>query len=231
MVCPMLFLLLSLALLAMPRTGEDFARLRERMVKEQIEARGIRDTEVLAAMRAVPRHLFVPPEVQFAAYEDYALPIGYDQSISQPAIVALMTQLLELRPSDRVLEIGTGSGYQAAVLSRLAKQVYSIEIIEPLASAARDRLKSLGYRNVTVRTGDGYRGWPEAAPFDRIILTSAPPEIPRLLIEELKPGGILVAPVGTLPNQDLIVLDKDASGRTQRRSIIPVRFVPMVPGK
>jgi len=227
----MLPFLLSLTLLAMPRTGEDFARLRELMVKEQIEARGIRDPQVLAAMRAVPRHLFVPPEIQFAAYEDHALPIGYDQSISQPVIVALMTELLEARPSDRVLEIGTGSGYQAAVLSRLVKQVYTIEIIEPLANAARDRLKSLGYTNVTVRTGDGYRGWPEMAPFDRIILTSAPPEIPKLLIDELKPGGILVAPVGTLPNQDLIVLDKDEHGRTSKHSVIPVRFVPMVPGK
>ena len=157
---------------------------------------------------------------------------GPDRSTrgSQPVIVALMTELLGPRRGDRVLEIGTGSGYQAAVLSCLVKQVYTIEIIEPLAKAARARLESLGYRNVAMRAGDGYRGWPEAAPFDRVILTSAPPEVPQALIDELKPSGRLVAPVGRF-NQDLVVLDKDAAGRTKQRSVIPVRFVPMVPGK
>ena len=169
----MQYALVALTILTTPVTGEDFTRLRELMVQEQIEARGVRSPEVLAAMRTVPRHLFVPSESRFAAYEDSALPIGYNQSISQPVIVALMTELLEARRSDRVLEIGTGSGYQAAVLSVLGKQVYTIEIIEPLANAARARLESLGYRNVTVRVGDGYRDWPEAAPFDRIMLTSA----------------------------------------------------------
>jgi len=183
-------------------------------------------------MRAVPRHLFVPPEFRSGAYEDRPLPIGYGQTISEPTIVGLMTELLVPRRSHRLLEIGTGSGYQAAVLSGLVKQVYTIEIIEALANAARARLESLGYSNVAVRAGDGYRGWPEAAPFDRIILTSAPPEVPRALVDQLKPGGRLVAPVGRSPfDQDLIVLDKDDAGRTKQRSVIPVRFVPMVPGK
>ncbi len=154
-----------------------------------------------------------------------AVSAGYDSA-------RLMTELLEPRPSHRVLEIGTGSGYQAAVLSQLVKQVYTIEIIEALANAARARLESLGYRNVVVRAGDGYKGWPEAAPFERIILTSAPPEVPEALVNQLRPGGRLVAPVGNSPfNQDLIVLDKDEAGRTKQRSVIPVRFVPMVPGR
>src|SRR5450759_2659807 len=224
--------LLALAILAAPGASQDFTRLRERMIREQIEARGVRSPAVLAAMRTVPRHLFVPPASRSAAYEDRALPIEYGQTISQPFIVGLMTELLEPRGSHQVLEIGTGSGYQAAVLSRLVKQVYTIEIIEPLATAARAQLKSLGYRNVFVRTGDGYKGWPEAAPFDRIILTSAPPEMPQALIDQLKPGGRAVGPVGRSPlNQDLMVLDKDEAGRITQRSVIPVRFVPMVPGK
>jgi protein-L-isoaspartate(D-aspartate) O-methyltransferase len=222
----------ALTILLAPVAGQDFTRQRELMVHEQIEARGIRGPDVLVAMRAVPRHLFVPPEIRSAAYEDLALPIGYGQSISQPVIVGLMTELLEPHRSHRVLEIGTGSGYQAAVLSRVVKQVYTIEIIAELANAARVRLESLGYGNITVRAGDGYEGWPEAAPFDRIILTSAPPQVPEALVDQLKPGGRLVAPVGHSPfNQDLIVLDKDELGRTKQRSVIPVRFVPMVAGK
>jgi protein-L-isoaspartate(D-aspartate) O-methyltransferase len=225
-------LLVALTILAVPVIGQDFTRLRALMVREQIEARGIHSPEVLAAMNAVPRHLFVRPEYRWAAYEDRALPIGNGQTISQPVIVACMTELLEPSRRQSVLEIGTGSGYQAAVLSLLVDRVYTIEIIEALANAARQRLESLGYRNVTVRAGDGYKGWPEAAPFDRIILTSAPPEVPRALIAQLKAGGRLVAPVGRSPfNQELIVLDKDAAGCTKQRSVIPVSFVPMVPGK
>jgi len=225
-------LLVAITALLPPLTGQDFAGLRERMVREQIEARGVSSREVLSAIRAVPRHLFVPREFRSAAYEDRPLSIGYSQTISQPVIVGLMTSLLETQRSHRVLEIGTGSGYQAAVLSRIVKQVYSIEIIEALANAARARLESLGYSNVAVRAGDGYRGGPEAAPFERIILTSAPPEVPQALVGQLKPGGRLVAPVGRSPfNQNLIVLDKDDAGRTKQHSVIPVRFVPMVPGK
>jgi protein-L-isoaspartate(D-aspartate) O-methyltransferase len=192
----------------------------------------MRNAEVLAAMRAMPRHLFVPLSFRSAAYDDPPLPIGYAQTISQPAIVVVMTELLEPHRDHCVLEIGTGSGYQAAVLSRLAKKVYTIEIIEALANSARERLQSLGYRNVEVRAGDGYNGWPEAAPFDRILLTSAPPQVPRALIEQPKPGGKLVAPMGDSPgNQTLVILDKDAAGRTKQRSVIPVQFVPMVAGK
>ena len=222
----------ALTFLLAPLAGQDFGRLRDRMVREQIEARGVRSPEVLAAMRSVLRHLFVPPEIRAAAYEDRPLPIGYGQTISQPVIVALMTELLEPHRSHRVLEIGTGSGYQAAVLSRVVKQVYTIEIIEELAITARARFRSLNYGNIAVRTGDGYKGWPEASPFDRIMLTSAPPEVPRTLVDQLKLGGRLVAPVGWLPfDQDLIVLDKDETGRIKQRSVIPVRFVPMVQGK
>src|SRR5712691_8494262 len=185
--CRMRYLLVALTFQLAPAAGQDFARLRERMVREEIEARGVRSPEALAAMRAVPRHLFVPPEFRSGAYEDRPLPIGYGQTISEPTIVGLMTELLVPRRSHRLLEIGTGSGYQAAVLSGLVKQVYTIEIIEALANAARARLESLDYSNVAVRAGDGYRGWPEAAPFDRIILTSAPPEVPRALVDQLKP--------------------------------------------
>jgi len=224
--------LLALTILVTPLAAQDYTRLRELMVRNQIQARGVRNPEVLAAMRAVPRHLFVPLSVRSAAYDDQALPIGHGQTISQPVIVAMMTELLEPHHEHRVLEIGTGSGYQAAVLSCLAKQVYTIEIIEALANSARARLQSLGYRNVEVRAGDGYKGWPEAAPFDRIMLTSAPPQVPQALIDQLKPGGKLVAPVGdSLENQNLVVLEKDAVGRTKQRSVIPVHFVPMVPGK
>jgi protein-L-isoaspartate(D-aspartate) O-methyltransferase len=199
------------------------------MVKEQIESRGVKDPAVLAAMRAVPRERFVPEGVRAQAYEDYPLPIGFDQTISQPYIVGLMTELLAPKKDHRVLEIGTGSGYQAAVLSGLVESVYSVELVPELARSAAETLRTLGFRNVTVREGDGYRGWPEKAPFDRIILTAAPPEIPTVLLDELKPGGRLVAPVG-VELQDLIVVDKSASGKTTSRSVIPVRFVPMRKG-
>ena len=205
------------------------ASLRERMVREQIENRGIRNPEVLRVLRATPRHRFVPPGTRSAAYDDCALPIGYSATISQPYIVALMTELLTPGPRQRVLEIGTGSGYQAALLAQLTRQVYTMEIVPQLADSARRTLAALGYRNVTVRHGDGYRGWPEEAPFDRIIVTAAPPEIPRTLIDQLAPGGRLVAPVGEGWGQDLIVLEKKTDGSLRRTSVAPVIFVPMRP--
>ncbi|HMD83785.1 MAG TPA: protein-L-isoaspartate(D-aspartate) O-methyltransferase [Terriglobia bacterium] len=207
----------------LPETRE----ARERMVEEQIIARGIRDPRVLEALRKVPRHRFVPPEMQPSAYEDRALPIGLGQTISQPYVVAFMTEALELQPQDRVLEIGTGSGYQAAVLSLLVREVYSMEIVEPLGKAAEARLKEMGYANVRVRIGDGYRGWPEAAPFDAIIVTAAPPDVPPALVAQLRPGGRMVVPVGRYV-QNLIRLRRTAKG-LERESLLPVRFVPMVP--
>ena len=199
------------------------------MVKDQIEARGIKNPEVLAAMRAVPRALFVPESVRPQAYEDHPLPIGFGQTISQPSIVGLMTELLDPKKNQRVLEIGTGSGYQAAILSGLVGELYSIEIVPELARSAAETLSRLGFRNVTVREGDGYRGWPEKAPFDRIILTAAPPEIPQVLLDQLKPAGMLVAPVG-VGVQNLVVVQKSADGKTTTRSVLPVRFVPMTKG-
>lgn len=195
------------------------------MVKNQIEARGITDERVLEAMREVPRHLFIPERLKERAYDDSPLPIGQDQTISQPYIVALMTQLLELDGDERVLEIGTGSGYQAAVLSKLADSVYTIEILCDLAESAEAVIKRLEYDNVSVRCGDGYHGVPEAAPFDRVIVTAAPDHIPDPLIEQLKVGGIMVLPVGDF-YQELIVVEKTEKGLERRRSI-PVRFVPM----
>ncbi len=209
---------------------QDWAALREQMVRLQIERRGVRNPAVLRAMREVPRHLFVPEAMRRSAYEDHPLPIGHGQTISQPYIVAAMTEMLDPKPGDRVLEIGTGSGYQTAVLARLVKHVYSIEIVEPLGREARARLEQMGCANVSIRIGDGYEGWPEEAPFNKILLTAAPPEVPPRLVEQLQPGGRLVAPVGT-SWQELVVIDKDASGRVRRRSEFPVMFVPMVPGK
>ena len=209
---------------------QDYDTQRERMVRQQIEARGVKDPRVLKALRATPRHLFIPPQYRDSAYADHPVPIGQGQTISQPYIVGVMTELLEVRREHKVLEIGTGSGYQSAVLSPLASQVYSIEIVAPLAEQARGLLKQLGLHNITVRQGDGYKGWPEQAPFDRIILTAAPPEIPDILIAQLKPGGRLVAPVGR-GDQDLVVLEKDQKGKLRQTSVLAVRFVPMVPGK
>jgi len=200
------------------------------MVREQIERRGVRHAGVLKAMREVERHLFVPEALRRSAYEDHPLPIGHGQTISQPYIVAAMTEMLDPKPSDRVLEIGTGSGYQAAVLAKLVKHVYTIEVVEQLGRQAKELLAALGYRNVTVRIGDGYEGWPEEAPFDKILLTAAPPDVPPKLLEQLRPGGRLVAPVGT-GWQELVVVDKDAKGGLRRRREFPVMFVPMVPGK
>ncbi len=208
---------------------ETFSEQRQRMVREQIAARGVRDRAVLEAMRAVPRERFVPAGVRAQAYADHPLPIGYGQTISQPYIVALMTELLGVRKEHRVLEIGTGSGYQAAVLAGLVETVYSIELVPELAHSAAKTLAAEGYRNVEVRAGDGYLGWPEQAPFDRIILTAAPPEIPAALVAQLKPGGRLVAPVGE-EWQDLVVLEKGRDGKTSTRKVLPVRFVPMKRG-
>ena len=198
---------------------------RERMLSEHIQSRGVRDERVLMAMRNVPRHEFVPAEVSAAAYADRPLPIGHGQTISQPYIVAAMTELAGLGERSRVLEIGTGSGYQAAVLAEIVDQVYSIEIVEPLARSATATLARLGYRNIHVRHGDGYRGWPEAAPFDAILLTAAPPSIPEPLKRQLKVGGRLVAPVGDT-YQELIVMIRDEDG-FEVRSVLPVTFVPM----
>jgi protein-L-isoaspartate(D-aspartate) O-methyltransferase len=187
---------------------------------------------VIRAMLEVPRHEFVPEGYRSNAYDDSPLPIGLDQTISQPYIVALMTELLDPSKRQKVLEIGTGSGYQAAVLAALVGHVYSMEIVTGLAQSSAALLKSLKVPNVTVRSGDGYRGWPEQAPFDRIILTAAPPEIPQALIDQLRPGGIMVAPVGSSPlMQTLVVLNKLPDGRIKKRSVIPVAFVPMVPAK
>jgi protein-L-isoaspartate(D-aspartate) O-methyltransferase len=209
---------------------ERFRRLRAEMVGEQIARRGVKDERVLDVMRQVPRHLFVPPSERGEAYTDKPLPIGDGQTISQPYIVAFMTELLGVRPDDTVLEIGTGSGYQAAVLARLARRIYTIEIIPSLAHEAERRLQAMGYANVEVRAGDGYQGWPEHAPFDRIIVTAAPPEIPQALLAQLKRGGRMVIPVGkTGDTQQLMVLEKSAtSDEIVRRNVIPVRFVPMI---
>jgi protein-L-isoaspartate(D-aspartate) O-methyltransferase len=200
-----------------------------KMVQDQIEGRGVKDSRVLQALRNTPRHQFVPSQIEEYAYDDRPLPIGHGQTISQPYIVGLMTELLETRPEHKVLEIGTGSGYQAAVLSLLVQHVFTIEIVPELAKSAKATLTRLGLGNVSVIVGDGYKGLPEQAPFDRILLTAAPPEIPAALIEQLKPGGKLVAPVGTR-YQELVVIDKLPDGRIRRRSSIPVMFVPMVPG-
>ncbi|MBI3132391.1 MAG: protein-L-isoaspartate(D-aspartate) O-methyltransferase [Acidobacteria bacterium] len=212
-----------------PTMEEAFASEREGMVREQLLPRGISHPGVLAAMGRVPRHAFVPEALRSQAYGDHPLPIGLGQTISQPFIVAFMTQALEPRPSDRVLEIGTGSGYQAAVLSTLVAQVYSMELLEPLARRAEGDLRRLGFRNVRVRCGDGYKGWPEEAPFDTIIVTCAPEQVPQPLIDQLKEGGRMIIPVGIREQQQLVLLHK-RDGQLLRRAVLPVRFVPMVPG-
>jgi protein-L-isoaspartate(D-aspartate) O-methyltransferase len=198
---------------------------REAMVQRQIASRGIRDERVLAALNAVPRHRFVPAVLQDEAYRDSPLPIGHGQTISQPYIVALMTELIRPQPGMRVLEIGTGSGYQAAVLAEIVSEVYTIEIVAPLGQAAAALLSDLGYDNVHTRIGDGFDGWPDEAPFDAIVVTAAPAEIPRPLLDQLAPGGRLVIPVGR-GSQDLVLVTRTADG-LDRKSVIPVRFVPM----
>ena len=206
--------------------GDGFAR--QRMVTQQLIAPGrdITNARVLAVMESVPRHEFVPADLRAHAYEDLALPIGFDQTISQPFIVAFMTEKLEPGPTDKVLEIGTGSGYQAAILAGLVREVYSMEIIEPLAHRAEADLKRLGYTNVLVRAADGYQGWPEAAPFDAVIVTCAPEHVPQPLVDQLKEGGRMIIPVGPIGDQDLYILRKQGN-KVEQRAVLPVRFVPM----
>lgn len=195
------------------------------MVRTQIEARGISDPRVLAAMRSAPRHEFVPEHLRAQAYEDRPLPIGEDQTISQPFVVAAMTDLARVEPTARVLEVGTGSGYQAAVLATLAAEVYTIEIIPGLAARAEQTLRRLGFDNIVFRVGDGHAGWPEAAPFDAIVVTAAPAEVPQALLDQLAVGGRLVIPVGDA-DQELLEITRSPTG-FRRRSVFPVRFVPM----
>jgi len=221
-----LFQLLPIILLGFSQQT-DWKNWTKKMVREQIIRRGISNNQVIDVMQNTPRHRFVPDGVADYAYQDNALPIGKGQTISQPYIVAFMTETLDVDSTYKVLEIGTGSGYQAAVLSPLVKHVYTIEIVKMLAKRADSTLKALSYNNVTVRWGDGYKGWPEEAPFDRIIGTAAPPEIPKALIDQLKPGGKMVLPVGT-NWQEIVVLTKSKSGKIQKKNVLPVRFVPMV---
>jgi protein-L-isoaspartate(D-aspartate) O-methyltransferase len=201
------------------------ARARLDMVTQQLVARDVKDTRVLKAMSTVPRHEFVPSDLQVLAYEDRPLPIGHDVTISQPYIVALMTQLARVEPGERVLDVGTGSGYQAAVLAAMGAEVLGIEIIEPLATAAAERLARLGYA-ATIRAGDGWAGWPQHAPFDAIVLAAAPPKVPPALTEQLAVGGRLVLPVGDRSSQRLVVITRTATG-LQQDSVLPVAFVPM----
>jgi len=235
---PILFsLLLALSVVldasAQSPAETEFRLLRERMVKEQISEAPdyrdpVKDPKVLAAMRTVPRHLFVEKKLQSASYGDFPLPIGYGQTISQPYIVALMTEMLEVQPDHKVLEVGAGSGYQAAVISLLVKEVYTIEIIEALARQAEKRIEHLQYANVRVRVGDGYYGWEEAAPFDRIIVTCAASLVPPPLLKQLKPGGKMCIPVGAAYSvQYLTMVEKSETGTITMRKSIPVRFVPL----
>lgn len=209
--------------------NERFTLLRRRMVAEQIKARGIRDERLLAAMTEIPRHRFVPPHLAERAYDDSPLPIGEGQTISQPYIVGFMTEILRLKPSDRVLEVGTGSGYQAAVASRIAREVYTVEIFESLAAGSRRTLSELGFANVHVRQGDGYYGWEEKAPFDAIIVTCAGGHIPPPLLRQLRNGGRMVMPVGgPFLTQNLVFIEKSADGSVSQRNVLPVAFVRLL---
>lgn len=208
-------------------TAADLAAQRQRMVEQQLKPRGIKEERVLAAMAKVPREEFVPADARPSAYEDGPLPIGYDQTISQPYVVAFMTEQLRPKQSDRVLEIGSGSGYQAAILGELVAEVYTIEIVEPLAKSAEATLQRLGYNNVHIKVGDGYEGWPEEAPFDAIIVTCAPEKVPQPLVDQLKDGGRMVIPVGERFAQQLYLLEKK-NGQLKESVTLPVRFVPML---
>jgi protein-L-isoaspartate(D-aspartate) O-methyltransferase len=226
---------LAVAVLAAGGCGQkapqpsDFAAQRRQMVQQQLMGRGISEQRVLDAMAKVPREEFVAPESRVASYEDGPLPIGYGQTISQPYIVAFMTEQLRPKSSDRVLEVGTGSGYQAAILAELVSEVYSIEIVEPLAKNAEATLQRLGYKNVHIKFGDGYKGWPETAPFDAIIVTCAPDKVPQSLVDQLKEGGRMVIPVGDRFAQQLYLLEKK-NGQLKQSATLPVRFVPMTSG-
>ncbi|MEE9127842.1 MAG: protein-L-isoaspartate(D-aspartate) O-methyltransferase [Planctomycetota bacterium] len=208
-----------------PSEEELHRRARQQMVDRQIQGRGIRHQGVLAAMRRIPRHRFVPESLSARAYNDGPLPIGHDQTISQPYVVAFMTEALELGGDEKVLEIGTGSGYQAAILGQVARQVFTIEIVDPLAKSAGKLLAEMGYENIHVRSGDGYRGWPEKAPFDAIMVTAAPDHVPKPLVDQLRVGGRMILPVGDY-SQELMLIRKTKNGII-KRSVLPVRFVPM----
>ena len=220
------FLLFSISC---TQNDPNFDHLRKLMIKNQLQSRGIRDDAVLEVMRSVERHNFVPENYRDRAYSDGPLPIGHGQTISQPYIVAFMTEQLQVSSQHKILEIGTGSGYQAAILGELAKHVFTIEIIPELAEDAKNILNHLSYKNITVRAGDGYKGWPEEAPFERIMVTAAPTEIPQTLIDQLAPGGRMILPVGAqFLVQYLWVIEKDDQGTVTKEKILPVRFVPMV---
>ena len=220
------FLLFSISC---TQNDPNFDRLRKLMIKNQLQSRGIRDDAVLKVMRSVERHNFVPENYRDRAYSDGPLPIGHGQTISQPYIVAVMTEQLQVSSQHKILEIGTGSGYQAAILGELAKHVFTIEIIPELAEGAKIILNHLSYKNITVRAGDGYKGWPEESPFERIMVTAAPVEIPQTLVDQLAPGGRMILPVGAqFLVQYLWVIEKDDQGIVTKEKILPVRFVPMV---
>jgi protein-L-isoaspartate(D-aspartate) O-methyltransferase len=220
------FLLLAACSDARPPATGDLTAQRQAMVDQQIAALGVSDPATLEAMRTVPRHEFLPLRLRNEAYMDYPLPIGHRQTISQPYIVAFMTEAIGPQPGEKILEVGAGSGYQAAILAQMGADVYTVEIVEPLAEMARQTLERLGYKNAHVLHGDGYRGWPEHAPFDAIIVTCAPDKIPPDLVEQLKDGGRMIIPVGGGMNQELILLRKQ-DGKIEKQSVLPVRFVPM----
>jgi protein-L-isoaspartate(D-aspartate) O-methyltransferase len=209
------------------KPGGDWEARRQRMVTQQLTPRGIKHPEVLAAMGRVPRHEFVPENVRGSAYEDRPLHIGHKQTISQPYIVAYMTEAVDPKPGQKVLEVGTGSGYQAAVLAELVGEVYTVELLAELAGTAAQTLERLGYKNVKVRAGDGYRGWPQAAPFDAIVVTCGADHVPEPLFEQLKPGGKMIIPVGPTPFQNLRLISKGPKGERHERELLPVAFVPL----
>ncbi len=223
-----LLMVFNLLIITAPASfAQEFATVRERMVQQQLINRGIRSPSVLAAMRKVERHRFVPEHLRQEAYNDYPLPIGEGQTISQPYIVAFMSEALQLKSTDKVLEIGTGSGYQAAVLAEICREVYTIEIFESLGRRAKQTLQELGYRNIHIRIADGYAGWPEAAPFDAIIVTCSPRNIPKPLEDQLAEGGRMIIPVGEEHIQELVLVVKQ-NGKLKRQHRLPVRFVPMI---
>ncbi|MCX7816665.1 MAG: protein-L-isoaspartate(D-aspartate) O-methyltransferase [Syntrophales bacterium] len=232
-VISLLFRLFLLSLCFSPTLlAANWDKARESMVNNQIIQRGIKDKATIQAMRKVPRHVFVPATWINSAYDDHPLPIGYGQTISQPYIVAYMTEIIKPKPTDRILEIGTGSGYQAAVLAEIVKEVFTVEIIPALGKQAEERLKKLGYRNIEVKIGDGFYGWPEKSPFDAIVVTAACEYIPPPLIQQLKRGGRMVIPVGSpFFVQTLILVEKDAHDQIYTKNLMPVRFVPLTRAK